>query len=234
MKQLVPFQVAETSFTDFKALTANAAVCARCAEYLRTQKWPHSQSDLVALTGRKKWGEDLAQFLLKSHRTIPLPLRSAVIELLADRSLDPFVRLWLATRPMLVGSWTLRRYANRLAVLAYSPLQRFSPALEAIRAMRDGALDVARMYAIQAEEALRKEKAEVSLLPSEEAICKAFHAAMHDVPYEAVVATLGWLIDAHEAFGLSEGRMMRACSRQLRILCARLVRMGHLLRKQEG
>jgi len=154
-----------------------------------------------------------------------MPARAAVIELLADRSLDSFVRLWVATRPTALSSRTLRRFANKLAILAYSPLQNFPSAFEAIKAMRTGALDVARKFAIETEEAFTV-VVDRPLRQSEQAICRAFCTAMLDAPYEAVTLSLGWLLDAREMFEFSEGHMIQVCSRRLRSVCERLIEMG--------
>jgi hypothetical protein len=209
--------------TDFRALVACEPVCTRCAVYLRIQHGLDQRPELEAISPKMGF----TQLLLRKRKAIPLPARAAVIELLAGKSLDPFVRLWIATRPTVLSSRTLRRFANKLAALAYAPLQNFPTALEAVKAMRTSALDVARKFAVETEEAFALVVGR-PLRRSEQAACKALYTAMYDVPYEAVTTSLGWLIDAREMFEFSEGHMIQVCSRRLRVVCERLVEMAKL------
>jgi len=210
--------------TDFKALVASKAVCVQCSKYLRAQKQLDDRPELIAIAPKVGF----TQLLLRKRQAIPLPARAAVVELLTDRTLDPFVRLWVATRPTILSSRTLRRFANKLAVLAYSPLQNFPTALEAIKAMRAGALDVARKFAVETEEAFTLVVGDRGLRRSEKAACMTLYTVMYDVPYEAVTTSLGWLIDAREMYEFSEGHMIQVCSRRLRVVCERLVETAKL------
>lgn len=198
---------------DFAELLNSKPVKRRCRAYLRARLDTRPELMVLAPVG------GFTRVLTQRARFPTGPERVAMLSILAERDLDPFARIWIVSRRSVLGSKLLRRYANQLGVLAYAPFSKYPVAYEAVKAMRTGALDVARLYVKQLKVAHVKAKLDLGL--DDVNALEAFHAAMSDVPHEAAVRATGLLIDAHSLYGKHEGQMMTICSKRLRGICAK-------------
>ena len=207
----------ESEVSAFRELVFNPAVTDRCTKYLY-KLGVDRFSGLKAISPKAGF----IRLLQRKRVRLPAEAQIAVVDLLAMKELDPFVRLWVALQPVALSTKVLRRFAGSLAALAYIPLRDFPSAFRAIRAVEKNNFGLVCRHIKNTEKEMTMNLCRM-LDSREQALLRAFKATALRDPYDAVMGTLGWIIEAHPIYEVGEGRMMAVCSRRLQKICCQLM-----------